>query len=93
LEAERLAEIAKQAEIGRKVAAKQTATAKGGARAVSLRTVYDSEITDFTAVARFYWQHNQSDLVGFITGLVERDVRAGKRDIPGVEITSRKVAQ
>lgn len=91
-EAERLADAATRAEITRKVAAKQTATAKGGARAVSLRTVYDSEITDFTAVARFYWEHNQSDLLGFFTGLVERDVRAGKRDIPGVTITERKVA-
>ena len=91
-EAERLAEIAKNAEINRKVAAKVKGTAKGGVRAVSLRTVYDSEITDFTAVARFYWEHNQSDLHGFFTGLVERDVRAGKRDIPGVEITERKVA-
>jgi len=92
-EAERYADDAKAAEQHAARAAKDKGTAKGGARAVTLRSVFTGSITDLTACARHYWTTDRPALEALIAEMVARDVRAGKRDIPGVEITEERVAQ
>ncbi len=91
-EAERYADDAKAAESHAKHTAKDKAAAKGGARAVTLRSVWTGTITDLTATARHYWKTDRAALEDMIAEMVQRDVRAGKRDIPGVEITEERVA-
>ena len=73
-------------------AAKDKGTAKGGQRAVTLRTKYTPTITDLTACARHYWATDRAALEALLADMVQRDVRAGKRNIPGVEITEERVA-
>lgn len=92
-EAERRIEEAKAAEAAAKRMEKDKAKATGGARAVTLRTVYHGRISDPAAVARHYWHADRAALEEFLTGLVNRDVRAGRRDIPGVDIFKEEVAQ
>ncbi len=92
-EAERYADDAKVADAHAKSAAKDKGAAKGGQRAVTLRSVFTGSITDLTACARHYWATDRDALEALIAEMVRRDVRAGKRDIPGVEITEEKKAQ
>ncbi len=92
-EAERYADDAKAAEATATRAANDKAGAKGGQRAVTLRSVFTGTITDLTACARYYWTTDRAAMETLIAEMVRRDVRAGKRDIPGVEITEEKRAQ
>ena len=92
-EAERYIDDAIAANAHAKAAAKDRGSAKGGARAVTLRSVWTGTITDLTACARHYWTTDQAALQTLIAEMVHRDVRAGKRDIPGVDITEERVAQ
>lgn len=90
--AEALLRDAKKAEAAATKATNDKAHAKGGARAVTLRTSYDAEVTDMQAFARWAWGHRQADLAEFLDGLAKRVVAAGVRDIPGVTVHEIKTA-
>lgn len=91
-EAEKLAAAAKAAEAEARKAGKQKAHAKGGSRAVGLRTSYRAEITDLRAFAGFVWSNHQQELTEFLGGIASRLVRNGFRDIPGVTVHEVKEA-
>ncbi len=89
--AEALVEEAKAAEIASKRAAKDTAKASGGVgKAASLRTTYTPKLTDPVAAARHYWQVKRPEMEAFLTGLAEKDLRAGVGTIPGFDIVEER---
>lgn len=89
--AEQLVTAAKTAEHEAALAAHDTAKINGGVgRAVSLRTTYKPVLVDAVAAARYYWDVNQPAMTDFLVMLAEKDVRAGKRSIPGFEIHIEK---
>jgi len=91
--AEAMAKEAKKAEAAADRASKDKAHAKGGARAVGLRTVYEPEITDPVAAARHFWTVRRTQMDEFILTLARQEVDKGIRNIPGVVVHERKVAQ
>ena len=88
-EAERYADDAKAA----KAAANRAAKVTSGDKTVSLRSVFTGSIYNLTACAKHYWNTDRAAREELIREMVRRDVRAGTRDIPGVEITEERVAQ
>lgn len=84
IEAERLAGEAKQAEAVAQDADKDKAAARGGARAVTLRTVYRPEITDRRAVLNWFAANRPDHLAGMLQTAVEALCSAGNRTVPGV---------
>lgn len=90
--AEALAAEAKQLEAYAKRAEKVSVSAKGGGRAVSLRTVYRTELVDLREAARHYWIERRDDFEAVLLKWAEQDVAAGKRAVPGFTITEEKVA-
>ena len=91
-EAEELLSAAKKANTVATVAERLT-TKTGGAsgRSIALRTVYVPTLADPVAAARWYWQEARADMTDCLLRLAERDVRLGKREIPGFTITATKV--
>lgn len=89
--AEQQARIAVEAEREANRAAKQKATAKGGARAMSLRTVYRHEITDATTFARWCWQNENEALMNCLNSIAKRRTDMKCRDMPGVVIHEESV--
>lgn len=87
----KLAEAQKAEAIAAK-AAKQKAHASGGTRAIGLRSTFRPVLTDAVAAARHYWQSDRAALEQFVQQLAERDVRAGKREIPGFEVIEERTA-
>lgn len=59
-------------------------------RTISLRTVRDVTITRITQAMLHYKDH--PDMIALVERLAKAEVRSGATDIPGVEITERKVA-
>lgn len=92
-EAERLAGEAKQAEATAKDADKDRAAARGGARAVTLRTVYRAEVTDRRAVLNWFAANRPDHLAGMLQSAVESLCAAGNRAVPGVTYHADKRAQ
>jgi len=90
--AEALIQDAKKADAAAKRAENDKAHAKGGSRAVGLRTTYRPVMTDGREAARHYWIERRADVEAFFLSLAEKDVNAGKRSIPGFEIIEEKVA-
>ena len=95
LEAREQAEIlirdAKKAEITANIAGRQTAKAGGmNGRAAALRTTWVAGMTDEVAASRHYWAKAREEILRVVQGLADRDVRAGKRTIPGFEITEQR---
>lgn len=90
-QAERQLEQAKQSEADARRAEGAKAHAKGGTRAVGLRTVWKSEVTDANAFARWVWTNRNDELLTFLADLARREVHGGMRAIPGVTITEEKV--
>ena len=91
--AEELLAQAKKADATANKVERQTATAGGvGGRAIGLRTVHAVEIIDPVAAARHVWQQGREEMLAFLSGWAERQVRLGVRAIPGFEITETKVA-
>lgn len=90
--AEALIQEAKQAETTAKRAENDKAHAKGGVRAVTLRTTYKPVLKDAREAARHYWTARRAELEAFFLSLAEKDVRAGQQDIPGFDIIVEKVA-
>lgn len=93
-DAEALAAEAKQAEIAARVAAKDTAKAKGGTgRATSLRSFYTAEVTDATVFARHLWTYYRSEMDEFLATMAKRLVDMNHdRVIPGVTIHEERRA-
>lgn len=92
--AEQQLQEAKQANAAAKRAEKDTAKAGNGVgRAVSLRTNYRPVLIDPMAAGAHYWgTHHRAEIEQLFVTLAERDVRAGKRAIPGFEIIEEKTA-
>lgn len=93
MEAERLASEAKQAEALAKDAENNKAAARGGARAVTLRTVWQAKVTDRRAFLNWVAANRPDELTGMLQGLAERLCSASVRDLPGVTYTEQRVAQ
>jgi Xaa-Pro aminopeptidase len=74
-------------------AGKQKAMVAGGARSVSLRSVWSPELTDPMAALKHYIATQPVSLKYWLLEQARSDVAAGKRSIPGFEITETKVAQ
>lgn len=85
---EQAAEALKQAER----LDKQKAHAKGGERAVGLRDVYTPVLTEPKEALRHYMQAQPDALKEWLLDQARRDVRVGKRSIPGFTIEHERVA-
>lgn len=83
-EAQRLAAIAKVAE-----QAKPQAKSAFGGRALGLKSVWTPTLTDGVLLMRHYWvrPERRAEIEAFMLDMARKDVRAGARSIPGVEIT------
>jgi hypothetical protein len=91
--AEALVKDAKKA--GRIASKADKATAQAGGtigRAIGLKTVYVATMTDAREAARHYWQSDPEEFHTLLQTLAMRDVRSGKREIPGFEIREEKRA-
>lgn len=69
---------------------KSTAKVSGAGRAASLRTTYIPEIVNLTEAARHYWVVYPSEFEVFILDMARKDIAAGKRSIPGINIKEEK---
>ena len=83
---------AKAAEAAATRAENDRAQAKGGARAVSLRSTWAPEIVDLREAAKHYWTARPDEFRAFLIGLAKQDVQFGRREIPGFAIIETKVA-
>lgn len=91
--AEQLVKDAKAAEAVARRIGNEKATAKGFGRAASLRISYVAEVIDYTAFARFVWQHYRVELCNFLDELARQIVARGNHKIDGVTVREeRKVA-
>lgn len=66
--------------------------AKGGERAVGLRSSYQAEIIDPVAFGKWAWANRKEEYVAFLTSLAIRECRHGPRDLPGVRVTQQRKA-
>lgn len=91
--AEALLKEAKKADAAASRAEKDTAKAGGATgRAISLRTEYRPVLVNEMAARRHYYETAHDELLAFLQSLAERDVRAGKREIPGFNVISEQKA-
>lgn len=74
-----------------KAASGDKAHATGGTRAMGLRTVWKAALTDPHAAAAHYWRTNPEAFNAVLQKLADDDVRAGKRTIPGFDVTEARV--
>ena len=65
-----------------------------GARSVSLRTVYDVEVTNAKDLSVWFWNNRKADLIAYMTDEVRKTVKAmsGNVTINGVKVLTQKVA-
>lgn len=84
--AEAMIEAAEEAAKAATRAENDKAQAKGGSRAMGLRTVYRAEITDPKACLIHYANERRADMLEFLLGLAQADVTANRRQIPGVTV-------
>lgn len=92
-EAERLLKDASRAERDANRASKGKAMAAGGARSVSLRSVWTPTLTDPAAALKHYRTAQPEALKAWLIDQAGKDVSSGIRSIPGFNITEEKVAQ
>lgn len=71
---------------------KGRAQARGGERAVSLRSAWTPTLTDPVAALKHYRERQPDELRAWLLGQAEKDVRNGARAIPGFEISEARVA-
>lgn len=71
---------------------KQKVQAKGGERAVSLRTTWVPTITDRREVLKHYIANRPDELEAWLLDQVQKDCRVGKRNVPGVHYDEKKGA-
>jgi hypothetical protein len=91
-DAERLLKAADAARKDAAKADKAKAHAKGGERAVGLRSVWTPTLTDACAALKHYRERQPELLKQWLVEQAERDVRAGARSIPGFDVTEARVA-
>lgn len=72
-------------------AAKDKAHATGGSRAMGLRTVWKAKLTDAREAAAYFWKLNPAAFDALLQKLADDEVRAGKRQIPGFDVTEERV--
>lgn len=91
--AEELVKAAKKAETVANKMERTTATAGGMlGRATGLRSYWVARLVAPVVAARWAWAAHHDEMIGFIEELAEKDVRLGKRDIPGFTVTEEKRA-
>ncbi len=89
--AEEKVDLAKKLDIDAKSVENAKPNIKNAAgKAIGLKTFYVPEITDAVEAIRHYWPNDEINAV--LIKLAERDVRAGKREIPGFVIHEKKQA-
>lgn len=91
-EAERLAKAAKVAAATASRAENDRAQAKGGKRAVSLRTYAVATVEDPAAFARWVWSNRFAELEAWLAELAQREASKGARALPGVTVTEERRA-
>ncbi len=90
LDAREAAETAmRQAEQAQKVAARADKAASTG---TGLRSYWSPTLTDGAVAARHYWTVNREACEVFFLSLAKQDVQAGKRQIPGFDVTEERRA-
>lgn len=92
--AERAQEAIDKAQDAQKTAddiAKQKVQAKGGERAIGLRTVWETKILNAKLALRWAWSQYPNELEELALNLAKKEVRSGERKISGFEITETKV--
>jgi hypothetical protein len=92
-DAERILKAAGAAERHAKQAEKARPLAKGGERAIGLVDVFTPVLIDSCAALKHYREHQPAALKEWLLHQAVADVRAGKRSIPGFEITSERKAR
>jgi hypothetical protein len=92
-QAEALVQEAAKAERMATRAENDKAAGRGGARAVTLRSIWRAEMVDSKAAAGFFWGHRRDRLQDLFVELAAEMVRAGAREIPGFNVIEEKVAQ
>lgn len=85
-QADQQAAAAKQADKAAKAAQKAATSGLG------LRTTYRPELTDPKAAIAHYWATRREDFIALVNDLAAKDVRAGKREIPGFTIHAEQKA-
>ena len=90
-EAEALIADAEAAQKLAKAAAGDKAHATGGIRAMGLRSVWKATLTDSHAAATHFWRTNPDAFTGLLQKLADDDVRSGKRQVPGFDVTEARV--
>lgn len=88
--AEQAAAEAKAATAALKRTEKDRSHATGGARATTLRTYYEPELTDAREAATWAWQAHRPELEEFLMGLAKQRVAGGLRTIPGFVVHERQ---
>ena len=83
--AEAVAGAARRAEHKAVALAKATPKTVGGRKTVS--KTWQAEIVNSAQAAAYCWERHRPDMEWLILHLVRKDVKAGRRDIPGVNIT------
>lgn len=83
--ADALAEKARRAEIAAAKAAKDGGRAKGGARAIGLRSVKVAHVADLRAALAWVWENDRAALMGFMQSYADGALRAGQQLPPGVD--------
>lgn len=84
--------VADEARKAAEKADKARPQAKGGERAVGLRSRWTAILTDPCAALKHYREKQPAELKAWLTEQAQQDVRAGARTIPGFEIKEEKVA-
>ena len=90
--AEQLLDLAKDISGQAARAEKAKPNAKGGARAIGLRTYRRAEVTDANVFAKYVWQYHRDELTEFLDALAQRLVTATAATLPGVTIHEDKRA-
>jgi hypothetical protein len=90
-EAERLVQEAKAADTAAHKAENAKAHAKGEGRATGLRTVPRAVMVSRKEAAAWVWVDHNEELMTFIQELADKEVRSGKRQIPGFDVVLEKV--
>lgn len=88
---EKLREALRADHDAKKVENSRTQARGAGERAMGLRTVWKAHMTDRKAALFHYAAAEPDELVAFLQGLADRDVRNGKRTIPGFDVKSETV--
>lgn len=85
-------EEAKRAEAVAKKAAGAKAHAKGGGRAIGLRTRKVAEVTDAREAARHFWKECPDRFNELLQKLAQEQINAGRTNIPGVTVREERSA-